>query len=111
MSPRPKRLYDLPFSGNGYKVRLALAQLGIAVEYEVVDLIKGETKSKEFLAKNPMGQIPLLELDDGSLLRESNAILAWLAEGTFLMPDDAFSRARVLQWMMFEQNNIDKVIG
>jgi glutathione S-transferase len=111
MNARPKRLYDFPFSGNGYKVRLALAQLGITVEYETVDLLVGETRSRAFLAKNPMGQIPVLELDDGTLLRESNAIVFWLAEDTWLMPKDRLGRARMLQWMFFEQNNIDKVIG
>jgi glutathione S-transferase len=111
MSPRPKRLYDFPFSGNGYKVRLALAQLKIPIEYEIVDLIARETKSAQFLAKNPMGEIPVLELDDGTFLRESNAILFWLTERTALMPQHAVQRARVVQWMLFEQNNIDKILG
>ena len=108
---KPRRLYDFPFSGNGYKVRLALAQLGIRVEYEVVDLIARETKSPGVLAKNPLGEIPVLELDDGTLLRESNAILFWLADDTWLMPTDRLERARVVQWMLFEQNQIDKVLG
>jgi glutathione S-transferase len=111
MQPRPRRLYDFPFSGNGYKIRLALAQLGITVEYEVIDLIARETKSPKFLAKNPLGEIPVLELDDGTLLRESNAILFWLTDGTPLMPTDPLERARVVQWMLFEQNQIDKVLG
>ena len=108
---KPKRLYDFPFSGNGYKVRLALAQLGTPVEYEIVDLLEGETASPAFLAKNPMGQIPALELDNGTVLRESNAILWWLTEDTALMPKDKLARTRVLQWMNFEQSNIDKVLG
>jgi glutathione S-transferase len=111
MRARPVRLYDFPFSGNGYKIRLALAQLGIRVEYEVIDLLARETKSERFLAKNPLGEIPVLELDDGTLLRESNAILFWLTEGTALMPTDRLERARVVQWMLFEQNQIDKVLG
>ena len=111
MRARPLRLYDFPFSGNGYKIRLALAQLGIACEYEVIDLIARETKSERFLAKNPLGEIPVLELDDGTLLRESNAILFWLTDGTELMPTDPLERARVVQWMLFEQNQIDKVLG
>ena len=78
MAAVPKRLYDFPFSGNGYKVRLALAQLGIGVDYRVVDLIARETRADWFLALNPMGEIPVLELSDGTLLRESNAILFWL---------------------------------
>ena len=111
MSPRPKRLYDFPFSGNGYKIRLALAYLGIRVEYETVDLLAGATRAPAFLAKNPMGQIPVLELDNGELLRESNAILFWLTEGTELMPREPLPRSRVVQWMCFEQSNIDKVLG
>jgi len=110
-SAQPKRLYDFPFSGNGYKVRLALAHLGLSVEYETVDLVGGETNTPRFLAKNPMGQIPVLELDDGTMLRESNSILFWLTEGTSLMPDDRLARARIVQWMCFEQSNIDKVLG
>jgi glutathione S-transferase len=108
---KPKRLYDFPFSGNGYKIRLALAQLGLAVEYEVLDLLTGEASAPSFLAKNPMGQIPALELDDGTVLRESNAILWWLTEDTPLLPEGKLARIRVLQWMNFEQSNIDKVLG
>jgi len=111
MAAVPKRLYDFPFSGNGYKVRLALAQLGIGVEYRSIDLIARETRADWFLAINPLGEIPVLELSDGTLLRESNAILCWLCEGTRLMPREAVRRARVIQWMMFEQNMIDKVMG
>jgi glutathione S-transferase len=107
----PKRLYDFPFSGNGYKVRLALAYLGFTIEYKIVDLLAGEAGSPAFLAKNPMGQVPVLELEDGTFLRESNAILFWLAEGTPLMPTERLTRARVVQWMCFEQSNIDKVLG
>jgi glutathione S-transferase len=111
LSETPKRLYDFPFSGNGYKIRLALAYLGFTVEYEIIDLLAGEASSPEFLAKNPMGQIPVLELDDGTFLRESNSILFWLAEGTPLMPTERLARARVVQWLCFEQSNIDKVLG
>lgn len=107
----PKRLYDFPFSGNGYKVRLALSHLGLQVEYRIVDLLAGETSAPEFLARNPMGQIPVLELDDGTCMPESNAILLWLTDGTPLMPADGLGRARVVQWMCFEQSNIDKVLG
>ena len=111
MIPRPTRLFDFPFSGNGYKVRLALAYLGLQVEYEAVDLLSGDNSHPEFLGKNPMGQIPVLGLEDGTFLRESNAILYWLAEGTALMPADRLGRARVVQWFCFEQSNIDKVLG
>jgi glutathione S-transferase len=111
VKPTPVRLYDFPFSGNGYKVRLALAYLGLRVEYKVVDLLAGDSASEEFLAKNPMGQIPVLELEDGTLLRESNAILYWIADGTDLMPNDLLARTRTVQWFCFEQSNVDKVLG
>ena len=111
MSATAKRLHDFPFSGNGYKVRLALTQLAIPFEYEIVDLLANENQAPKFLAKNPMGQIPVLELTDGTCLQESNAILYWLADGTRLMPGDRLARTRVVQWMSFEQSNIDKVLG
>jgi glutathione S-transferase len=111
MKPIPVRLCDFPFSGNGYKVRLALAYLGMRVDYEVVGLLGGDSPSERFLAKSPMGQIPVLELEDGTLLRESNSILYWLADGTDLMPSDLSARTRIVQWFCFEQSNIDKVLG
>jgi glutathione S-transferase len=97
------RLYDYLPSGNGYKVRLLLTQLGTPFERIELDILKGETRTPAFLAKNPNGRIPLLELDNGGFLPESDAILFYLAEGTALLPDDRFDRARVLQWMFFEQ--------
>jgi glutathione S-transferase len=97
LSAKRTRLYDFPFSGNGYKIRLALACLRLSVEYEIVDLLSGEASSPEFLAKNPMGQIPVLELEDGTTLRESNSILFWITEGTSLMPSDRLSRTRIVQ--------------
>jgi len=97
------RLYDYLESGNGYKVRLLLHQLEIPYERVELDILKGETRTPEFLARNPNGRIPLLELDDGSHLAESNAIQFYLAEGTPLLPDDPLQRARALQWMFFEQ--------
>ena len=108
---KPTTLYDYQFSGNGYKIRLALKQLGIPVVIEYRDLLKGETHTDEFLTKNPMGQIPVLALDDGNYMRESNAILYWLAENTWLMPTQDMERIQVLQWMFFEQSNIEKVLG
>jgi glutathione S-transferase len=99
------RLYDYSDSGNGYKARLVLAQLRLPYELVEIDIEKGESRTPAFLAKNPNGRIPLLELDDGRLLPESNAIMAYLAEGTALMPEAAFDRALVLQWLFFEQYN------
>jgi glutathione S-transferase len=97
------RLYDFLASGNGYKVRLLLAQLGIPFARVELDIVAGATRTPEFLGKNPNGRIPTLELEDGTFLPESNAILFYLAEGTPYLPDDRLARARVLQWMFFEQ--------
>ncbi|HEY7608319.1 MAG TPA: glutathione S-transferase family protein [Alphaproteobacteria bacterium] len=97
------RLYDDPISGNGYKVRLTLTQLGIPFEYVAVDIMKRETRTPAFLAKNPNGRIPTLRLEDGTYLAESCAIIWYLAEGTKLAPADRLARAQTLQWMFFEQ--------
>ena len=96
-------LFDNLDSGNGYKVRLLLAQLGRPYEWTNLDLDAGATRTPEFLKRNPNGRIPTLELDDGTYLAESNAILYYLAEGTPLLPIDRLGRAQVLQWMFFEQ--------
>jgi len=105
------RLYDFLDSGNGYKVRLALAQLGHRFELVEVDIMAGATRTPDFLAINPNGRIPTLVLDDGVVLAESDAILFYLAEGTPLLPDDRLDRARVLQWMFFEQYNHEPSIA
>ena len=96
-------LYDFMGSGNGYKVRLLLAQLGLPYRLVECDILKGETRTPEFLTKNPNGRIPTLALEDGSHLAESGAILWYLAEGTPLAPADRLMRAETLQWMFFEQ--------
>jgi len=97
------RLYDYLESGNGYKVRLLLTQLGIPFERIELDITRGATRTPEFLAKNPNGRIPTLALENGEFLPESNAILCYLADGTALLPSDRLERARVLQWLFFEQ--------
>jgi len=97
------RLYDYFESGNSYKVRLMLHQQAIPFECIALDILKGETRTPEFLAINPNGRVPALVLDDGTCLAESNAILFYLAEGTECLPDTRLGRARVLQWMFFEQ--------
>lgn len=99
------KLYDSLSSGNGYKCRLLLHQLAIPYQRIELDIDKAETRTPAFLAKNPNGRIPTLELDDGTYLPESNAILFYLAEGTPFLPADRLNRARVLQWMFFEQYN------
>ncbi|MBK6597141.1 MAG: glutathione S-transferase family protein [Proteobacteria bacterium] len=97
------RLYDSLESGNCYKVRLLLAQLSRPYQLIEINTDRGESRTPEFLAKNPNGRVPLLETDDGVFLAESNAILWYLAEATELIPTSAIGRAQVLQWMLFEQ--------
>ncbi len=97
------KLYDFLESGNGYKVRLVLTQLGRPFELVLVDILSGKSRTPEFLNKNPNGRIPALELEDGSTLWESNAIIWYLADGTPLLPSKPLDRGRVLQWMSFEQ--------
>jgi glutathione S-transferase len=96
------RLYDSRISGNSYKVRLAAAQLGVPLEIVPVDILQGESRTPAFLAMNPNGRTPVID-DDGFVLAESNAILAYLARGTRLLPDDRRGFARVFQWLFFEQ--------
>jgi glutathione S-transferase len=104
-------LYSDQRSGNSYKVRLALAQLGIPYRLVEIDILQGESRTPEFLAKNPNGQIPLLEVAPGRYLAESNAILWYVAGGTPLAPDDRIERAEALQWMFFEQHSLEPNIG
>jgi glutathione S-transferase len=96
-------LFDYLDSGNGFKVRLLLAQLGMKYQWTHVDIDKGLTRTPEFLKRNPNGRIPTLELDDGTFLPESNAILWYLAEGSRFLPPTQLGRAQALQWMFFEQ--------
>ena len=96
-------VYGFSPSGNCHKVRLLLEQLGHEYRWVEVDSSKGGTRTPDFLAKNPNGRVPIIELDDGRVLAESNAILCWLAENTPYLPDDAWQRAQALSWMFFEQ--------
>ncbi len=98
-------LFDSMLSGNCYKVRLLLAQLGLSYRKTEIDVLSSDERPAEFLARHPNGKVPLLELDDGRCLAESNAILWFLADGTSLLPEDSFARTQVLQWMFFEQNS------
>jgi glutathione S-transferase len=98
-------------SGNCYKVRLALAQLRIPHELIEIDILQGESRTPEFLAKNPDGHVPLLEVAPGRYLAESNAILWYLAGGTPMAPEDRIQRAEVLQWMFFEQHSLEPNLG
>jgi glutathione S-transferase len=99
------RLYDYLPSGNAYKVRLLLTQLGIPFERVDVDILSGATRTPEFLAKNANGRIPLLEISPQERLAESNAILFYLSEGTTFLPKARWQRAKVLEWLFFEQYN------
>jgi glutathione S-transferase len=96
------KLYNVAYSGNSYKVRLLLAQLGIPCEIIEVDILKGESRTPEFLKINPNGRTPVLD-DNGFTLSESNAILAYLARGTKYLPDHKKKFGQVFQWMFFEQ--------
>ena len=90
-------------SGNCHKLRLLLEQQGRGYRWIEVDIARGATRTARFLAKNPNGRVPMLELDDGRVLVESNAILWYLAEGTPFLPGDAWQRAQAMAWMCFEQ--------
>ncbi len=104
-------LYSMPTSGNSYKARLLLAKLGTPYKHVACEQGSGITASDWFLAKNPNGKVPLLERDDGRLISESNAILLYLSEGTRLVPADPFDRAKVYQWMFWEQYSHEPVIA
>jgi glutathione S-transferase len=104
-------LYSMQRSGNSYKVRLALARLGIPYRLVEIDVLQGQSRTPEFLAKNPSGQVPLLEVAPNRHLAESNAILWYVAGGTTLAPEDRIERAEALQWMFFEQHSLEPNIG
>jgi glutathione S-transferase len=97
------KVYGDSRSGNCYKVKLLLNLLDIAYEWVPMDVLTGETQSEAFLAKNPNGKIPVLELEDGTCLWESNAILNFLADGSGFLPSEPRLRTQVLQWQFFEQ--------
>ncbi len=105
------KLYSMQRSGNSYKVRLALSFLDVPYRAIEIDILRGESRTPDFLAKNPSGQVPLLEVEDGRYLAESNAILWYLALGTALEPQSRIGRAEALQWMFFEQHALEPNIG
>jgi glutathione S-transferase len=98
-------------SGNCHKVRMTLDMLSLPYQWTEVDMLKGATRTPEFLAMNPNGKAPVLEIEPGTYLPESNAIICYLAEGTRLMPSDRLARARVLQWLFFEQYSHEPYIA
>ncbi len=105
------KLYSMQRSGNSYKVRLALALLNAPYEAIEIDILRGESRTPDFLARNPSGQVPLLEIEEGRYLAESNAILWYVAGGTPLAPESRMDRAEALQWMFFEQHALEPNIG
>jgi glutathione S-transferase len=104
-------VYGFSASGNCHKVKLLLEQLGREYRWIEVDSSVGETRTDAFLAKNPNGKVPMIELDDGRMLVESNAILCWLAEGTPYFAGDSWQRAQALSWMFFEQYSHEPYIA
>ncbi|WP_339773622.1 glutathione S-transferase family protein [uncultured Paraglaciecola sp.] len=105
------KIYADEQSGNCYKVKLVCALLGIEHQWVHVDILAGDTAANSFLAKNPNGKIPLLALDDGRHLWESNAIINYVASGSDLLPTDAFTLAKVQQWQFFEQYSHEPYIA
>ena len=104
------KLYNVAYSGNSYKVRLLLSHLGILYETIEVDILKGESRTPAFLKINPNGRTPVLD-DNGFVLAESNAILAYLAKGTKFLPEDRKAFGQIFQWMFFEQYSHEPFIA
>src|SRR5438552_8234271 len=104
-------LYDSPVSGNCYKVRLLLAQLGIPYERRTVDVVDRSNRPDLLGDLNPALRVPTVVLDDGRPLAESNAILWYFGDDTRFVPDDVYERAQVLQWMFFEQYEVEPALA
>lgn len=107
----PLTVHGTAASGNCHKVRMALEFLRLPYTWREIDVLKGESRTPEFLAMNPNGKVPVLAIDERTFLPESNAILWYLGEGTPLVPADRLDRARVLQWMFFEQYSHEPAIA
>lgn len=105
------RLYDYLPSQNAWKVRCLLNHLGLAYEQVFVSIFEGESHAEAFLAKNPAGAVPVLEIDGQRSIAESNAILCYLADGTRFLPGERLERAKVMQWLFFEQSYVEPQIG
>ena len=105
------KLYDYLPSQNGFKIRLLLQHLGQPYQHVPVAIFQGESRTPAFLEKNPVGAIPVLEPEPGVYIAESNAILCYLAEGTAYLPSERLARARVMQWLFFEQYYVEPTIG
>jgi glutathione S-transferase len=107
----PLKLYDYAASGNCYKARLLLALLDVAYERVPIDIFAGDTLTPEFGRLNPVRETPVLELESGETITQSNAILWYLAEGTDFLPSSRADRARVVQWLSFEQEHVMPGLG
>ena len=105
------RLYDSRLSGNAWKVRILLTQLGLPFERVTLDLAKGATADPAFRAKSRFARVPVLELEDGRTIVESAAIMFYLADGTLMLPDDRFLRAEVMGWLTFEQADLLRALA
>ena len=107
------KLYGDPISGNCLKAKWTADYLGIDYEWAPLDIMKGETRTEEFLAFNSFGQVPALSLSDGRIITQSNAIIVYLAEahGGALLPEDPFARSKVFQWLFWEQNSHEPYIA
>ncbi len=105
------RLHDYAASGNCYKARLLLALLDIPYERVPIDIFAGDTLTADFERLNPVRETPVLELDSGETITQSNAILWYLAEGTPYLPADRLDRARAVQWLSFEQEHVMPGLG
>ena len=105
------RIFGDSISGNCLKVKWVAERLGIAHEWIEIDILKGETRTDAFLALNPFGQVPVVQFDDGRTLSQSNAIILHFAEGSDLVPADAFERAKMLEWMFWEQYSHEPTIA
>ena len=105
------KLYEFSSSGNCYKIRLLLTQLEIPFERIEIDITKGESRTPEFLQKNPNGRIPVLEIEPGKFISESNAILFYLSAGTKFFPTNKWEQAQIMQWLFFEQYSHEPYIA
>ena len=105
------RVYGMAMSGNCHKVRVTLDALGLPYQWNEIDILRGTTRTPEFLAMNPNGKVPVIEIEPGTYLSESNAILCYLADGTRLLPEARLAKAQVLQWLFFEQYSHEPYIA
>ena len=105
------KLYDYSASGNCYKVRLLLALLGVDYERVPIDIFAGDTLTDEYASINPVRETPVLQLDSGETIAQSNAILWYLSEGTPFLPESRLGRAQVVEWLSFEQERIMVGLG